>query len=783
MTSKQDDDVSRKREREDGGAAACAGTEHHTQGQQLQQQHEAKRRRVVGADILLGDLVGLVGKAFRATVSVFGRGGQHNSSRPPRQGGAAESEEVEASSAAKNQMKPPSPTTPAATAAPTMTTKETTKSPAPRMKTLMMKSHGSTGMGDRPRLPPETVATAADEGTAAAGVDAAGPGRGNTNRARCSSSGIGVSPGTAGGKHDNGGDAAGTALAEEEGGKPSQQQLQGSSPGRSLRRLPDLDFDTLRHSLGFLRAADLARFALASTAARAIVSSHAAVIIREGYSEIRIGAREPSLSSSSARLLPFGGPAAAGTGGGGEAGHGTSSTGAAAAAGLPSDTHNDNNHNSNSDLLAQGGGGRTVRPWLVDEGSPRGGPVQGGGPAKAARCRRNDQHLVLRALHHLECCGDLLIRQLKTLPRLDMFQSVQSGAVLGPTQFLTAHMRAVLVDWCVEVACQFRLSTIALHATISSLDVCLTKVAVPRCRLQLLGVVCAMIQTQAGGGGQVMNTPEAIHICDSQYTPSQVHSTFNVVVSITQEAMGRAVPATVAEILHRHLTSMGEPSGLDIPLTMDWEEHSHPRIREEHILAGLVVDLSLLDNFLFLFRPGTVAASALFLARVTGMYYAKEGMWVTPCSVVAKKNREVLRLYGKDVCRPFVKPNKDLELLPFGAPGLGEFVASQPAEATAVRRCVERLWLVQRDFFDHLSGRQSPQHVLFRYQHMFKGIKEKFMPLGSIRLQAYQKLGLVERGELNRMLDEHLPTTVTLATVAPAWTSRPSAAARRMPPP
>lgn len=30
---------------------------------------------------------------------------------------------------------------------------------------------------------------------------------------------------------------------------------------------------------------------------------------------------------------------------------------------------------------------------------------------------------------------------------------------------------------------------------------------------------------------------------------------------------------------------------------------------------------------------------------------SKEELWVTPFSVVAKKNREVLRLYGKDVCR------------------------------------------------------------------------------------------------------------------------------------
>lgn len=157
-----------------------------------------------------------------------------------------------------------------------------------------------------------------------------------------------------------------------------------------------------------------------------------------------------------------------------------------------------------------------------------------------------------------------------------MFKTLQSRAVLGDTQFLTPHMRAVLVDWMVEVrerdasclvtegdperisqvrslrgfdglarpadssplsrqcnpyravcreklsvscsfscrplvclatvsgfdeqvAFQFRLSTIALHAAVSALDVCLGKVAVPRCRLQLLGVVCAMIQSQVSG--------------------------------------------------------------------------------------------------------------------------------------------------------------------------------------------------------------------------------------------------------------------------------------------
>lgn len=43
----------------------------------------------------------------------------------------------------------------------------------------------------------------------------------------------------------------------------------------------------------------------------------------------------------------------------------------------------------------------------------------------------------------------------------------------------------------------------------------------------------------------------------------------------------------------------------------------------------------------------------------------------------------------------------------------------------AVRKCVDRLWLVQQDFLKHMAGEPSPQEVLFRYQHMFKGIKVK----------------------------------------------------------
>lgn len=52
---------------------------------------------------------------------------------------------------------------------------------------------------------------------------------------------------------------------------------------------------------------------------------------------------------------------------------------------------------------------------------------------------------------------------------------------------------------------------------------------------------------------------------------------------------------------------------------------------QEHVLAGLLLDLSLLDQYMFKFRPGTLAAAALFLARVTAAYYSKVGFRFPVC--------------------------------------------------------------------------------------------------------------------------------------------------------
>lgn len=62
-------------------------------------------------------------------------------------------------------------------------------------------------------------------------------------------------------------------------------------------------------------------------------------------------------------------------------------------------------------------------------------------------------------------------------------------------------------------------------------------------------------------------------------------------------------------------------------------------------------------------------------------------------------------------------------------------------------------------------------------------LQDKFVPTGSKRLQAYQRLGLVPKSELDRMLDKHLPTTVAPVLFHPLVPVPAEAAVAPPPPP
>jgi len=70
-------------------------------------------------------------------------------------------------------------------------------------------------------------------------------------------------------------------------------------------------------------------------------------------------------------------------------------------------------------------------------------------------------------------------------PSPDYFQKVQ--------KYISPKMRAVLVDWLVEVAEEFNLHAETLHLAVSYVDRFLTMNVVTRDKLQLLGVTAMLV--------------------------------------------------------------------------------------------------------------------------------------------------------------------------------------------------------------------------------------------------------------------------------------------------
>ena len=60
---------------------------------------------------------------------------------------------------------------------------------------------------------------------------------------------------------------------------------------------------------------------------------------------------------------------------------------------------------------------------------------------------------------------------------------------------INERMRAILMDWLVDVHLKYRQSTETLHLTASLVDRYLSRVPVPRAKLQLIGVAAMLICT------------------------------------------------------------------------------------------------------------------------------------------------------------------------------------------------------------------------------------------------------------------------------------------------
>jgi len=157
---------------------------------------------------------------------------------------------------------------------------------------------------------------------------------------------------------------------------------------------------------------------------------------------------------------------------------------------------------------------------------------------------------------------------------------------------INSGMRAILVDWLVEVHLKFRLGSETLFLTINLIDRFLEKREVTRAKLQLVGVTCLLI----GAKYEEIYPPELrelVYICDRAYSKEQILDMEEVVLKALNY---RVTIASAHAFLVRYLKAA----------------HADKKMVQ---LACYILDGTLQSYKLLQFLPSQLAAAAVLIAR------------------------------------------------------------------------------------------------------------------------------------------------------------------------
>lgn len=158
------------------------------------------------------------------------------------------------------------------------------------------------------------------------------------------------------------------------------------------------------------------------------------------------------------------------------------------------------------------------------------------------------------------------------------------------------RMRAILVDWLVDVHLKFKLMPETLHLTLSLIDRFLAVKQVTRRHLQLVGVTAMLVAAKY----EEIWAPEVrdfVYISDRAYTRDQILQMEKIMLNALRFHL--AVP-TPHCFLSRCLRASGDADD-----------------REAVALANYLVELSLPDYESLRFPASLVAAAAVHAARAT----------------------------------------------------------------------------------------------------------------------------------------------------------------------
>ncbi|CAN6326241.1 unnamed protein product [Urochloa humidicola] len=162
---------------------------------------------------------------------------------------------------------------------------------------------------------------------------------------------------------------------------------------------------------------------------------------------------------------------------------------------------------------------------------------------------------------------------------------------------ISTTMRAMLIDWLVEVTEEYRLVPETLYLTVNYIDHYLSVKEISRNRLQLLGVACLLI---AAKYEEIcpLQVEELKYVTDNSYTKEEVLQMEGSVLNYLKFEMTVPTPKCFLRRFVHAAQVFDKGSTLHLEL-----------------LANYICELSLLEYSLLCYLPSLVAASSVFLAR------------------------------------------------------------------------------------------------------------------------------------------------------------------------
>ncbi|AES95280.1 G2/mitotic-specific cyclin-1 [Medicago truncatula] len=190
------------------------------------------------------------------------------------------------------------------------------------------------------------------------------------------------------------------------------------------------------------------------------------------------------------------------------------------------------------------------------------------------------------------------------------YRKVESTGCVSPNymaqQFdINERMRAILVDWLIEVHDKFDLMHETLFLTVNLIDRFLEKQSVVRKKLQLVGLVAMLLACKY----EEVSVPvvgDLILISDRAYTRKEVLEMEKVMVN----ALKFNISVPTAYVFMRRFLKAAQAD------------------RKLELLAFFLIELSLVEYAMLKFPPSQLAAAAVYTAQCT-MYGVKQ--WSKTC--------------------------------------------------------------------------------------------------------------------------------------------------------